>query len=301
MEHNIVSVSGGKDSTALLLLAIERQAENLQAVFCDTGHEHSLTYKYIEYLNEFVYPINTVRFDFSDLIEKKRETVKTKWKDEGISEDKINRALEVLKPTGVPFLDGCIYHGRFPGATVRWCSDELKVKPFFNQVVEPLLMGGDDVIEWHGVRADESRKRACLTEREFKKAYDNGAERWIYRPILNWTAEEAFAMHRKYGVDPNPLYKMGMTRVGCMPCIHSRKSELNEIANRFPDEIERVHQWEALVKNASKQDKGSFAVVDGCVGIKQTVQWAKTTRGNKNFDLFSGDSPSCSSIYGLCE
>lgn len=301
MEHNIVSVSGGKDSTALLLLAIERETENLQAVFCDTGHEHRMTYEYIQYLNDKVFPIKTVKQDFAELIEKKRTTVATKWREDGISEDKISRALDVLKPTGIPFLDGCIYHGRFPGSMVRWCSDELKVWPFFKQVVEPLLSAGDDVVEWHGVRADESRKRACLQEREFKKAYDNGAERWIYRPILSWTAEQTFDMHRKHGIEPNPLYKLGMGRVGCMPCIHVHKAELNEIANRFPDEIDRVDAWEKLVTNASKQDKGSFAVVEGCIGIKATVEWAKTTRGNKNFDLFSDDAPSCSSIYGLCE
>lgn len=32
-EHNIISVPGGKDSTALLLLAMERQPDNMQAVF----------------------------------------------------------------------------------------------------------------------------------------------------------------------------------------------------------------------------------------------------------------------------
>ena len=53
--HNIVSVSGSKDSTALLLLAIERGAENLQAVFADTGHEHAQTYEYVQYLNDKVF------------------------------------------------------------------------------------------------------------------------------------------------------------------------------------------------------------------------------------------------------
>ncbi|ARD10127.1 phosphoadenosine phosphosulfate reductase family protein [Pseudomonas savastanoi] len=42
--HNIVSVSGGKDSTATLLVAIALDTPNLQAVFADTGNEHEQTY-----------------------------------------------------------------------------------------------------------------------------------------------------------------------------------------------------------------------------------------------------------------
>lgn len=51
-EYNIVSVSGGKDSTALLLLARERQPDNLSGVFADTGNEHPQTYEYVRYLEQ---------------------------------------------------------------------------------------------------------------------------------------------------------------------------------------------------------------------------------------------------------
>lgn len=49
---NVISVSGGKDSTAMLTLAVEQQVENLIAVFADTGHEHPLTYRYVDYLEQ---------------------------------------------------------------------------------------------------------------------------------------------------------------------------------------------------------------------------------------------------------
>jgi len=39
---NIISISGGKDSTAIAHLALEKSHDNLRFVFADTSHEHLL-------------------------------------------------------------------------------------------------------------------------------------------------------------------------------------------------------------------------------------------------------------------
>lgn len=313
LEHNIVSVSGGKDSTALLLLAIERETENLQAVFADTGHEHPQTYEYIQYLNDNVHPIRTIKADFSREIERKREIVQTTWKEQGHSQELIDRALAALKPTGNPFLDLCIAKGRFPSTRARFCSEELKQVPIQKQINLPLLDAGDDVISWQGVRADESLARRNLPELEEKRTWPNGSTLFNYRPILKWTAEDCFAMHKKHGVKHNPLYEQGMGRVGCMPCIHARKDELLEISRRFPGELERVAEWEAIVGEANPRKVATFFAVNSGVstdeiienhGIWERVEWAKTGRGGKQYDFLRAENdnlPLCTSIYGLCE
>lgn len=307
--HNIVSVSGGKDSTALLLLAIERGVENLQAVFADTGHEHPQTYEYVRYLNDVVFTIRTIKAEFSERFESKRKWVQTKWREQGISEDKVQRALAVLHPTGIPFLDLCVVSGRFPSTKAAFCSKELKRNPIIEQVYMPLLAKGEIIWSWQGVRADESRSRANLSELE-----EVGGGLWNYRPILKWTAEECFAVHKKHGIKHNPLYEQGMGRVGCMPCINTRKNELLEISQRFPKEIERVAEWERIVQEASKKgaatlfagaNRGDGLPPEQCVeisNINKMIEWSKTSRGGKQFDMFRmQDGPACSSIYGLCE
>ena len=309
-EHNIISVSGGKDSTALLLLAIERGAENMQAVFADTGNEHQITYDYVRYLNDQVFPIRTVKASFERQIAGKREYVLSKWAEKGVPQSAIDRAAAALVPTGNPFLDLCIWKGRFPSTKVAFCSEELKRNPIINEVQKPLLDAGDDVISWQGVRRDESIRRRFLPERELK-LQKNGSELWNFRPILDWTADDCFAMHKKHGVKHNPLYEMGMTRVGCMPCINCRKDELLEISKRFPEVIDRIEQWEHAVKQASKLDCSTFfatgnnATVEfsATQTIRTRVEWAMTSRGGKQFDFLrmDDDGPACSSIYGLCE
>lgn len=55
MAVNVISLSGGKDSTALALLAIERNVENIRFVFCNTGNEARETLDYIVYLEQILH------------------------------------------------------------------------------------------------------------------------------------------------------------------------------------------------------------------------------------------------------
>lgn len=298
---NVISISGGKDSTALWLLAKERETENMKVIFSDVGHEHPETYRYIEYLQKELGEITIIKPDFSDRVIKKREVVQTKWRNEGISENVIDEALEALQPTGIPFLDLCLWKGRFPSTMARFCTQELKVIPVYEQIYMPLFETGKHVVSWQGIRAQESRKRAQMPERE---ETPEGYE--VYRPLINWDVYDVFKMHEKHGIKPNPLYTQGMGRVGCMPCINSRKDELFEIARRFPAEIERVAKWERIVGKASKRGSATFFTSDDRGhGINEVVEWSKTSRGGKNYDLEKfiawEDAPTCSSHYGLCE
>jgi len=307
---NIVSISGGKDSTALLLLALERETPNLEVVFADTGHEHAQTYDYVRYLEDTLnVPIRWVRADFRMKIASKREFIVKQWASDGVPQSHIDRALELLVPTGNPFLDLCLWKGRFPSTKARFCTTELKHAPITQKVMAPALRKNRMVLSWQGVRRQESLARAKLYDFDL----DGDLPGIInYRPILRWTVEDVFAFHRRHGIKHNPLYEQGMGRVGCMPCIHARKDELREIGSRFPGEIERVANWERLVSETSKRGSTTFRTVTGAEGkevsyethgIWQAVEWAKTSRGGRQYDLIaSSEEPSmCSSIYGLCE
>jgi 3'-phosphoadenosine 5'-phosphosulfate sulfotransferase (PAPS reductase)/FAD synthetase len=307
----VVSVSGGKDSQATANLAIERYGKDrVVLVHADTGHEHEATVEFVRHDLPAMLglPIHIVRADFSAEISRKRLYVEHEWPKKGVTAEIVARALSVLHPTSVPFLDLCLWKGRFPSRMRQFCTRELKRRPLDALMLE-LMSSGELVESWQGVRRDESLNRADVPDWEW------AAEGWkIVRPIAGWSAEEVVASVLALGQRLNPLYSQGCSRVGCMLCINASKDDVANCARRFPQHIERIKEWESLVGRASKRGFSTlFAVsgdptesdevVYGRFNINSIVEWSMTSRGGKQFDLFRAvaEPPSCSSIYGLCE
>nr|VFJ47415.1 MAG: 3'-phosphoadenosine 5'-phosphosulfate sulfotransferase (PAPS reductase)/FAD synthetase [Candidatus Kentron sp. FM]VFJ47873.1 MAG: 3'-phosphoadenosine 5'-phosphosulfate sulfotransferase (PAPS reductase)/FAD synthetase [Candidatus Kentron sp. FM]VFK07839.1 MAG: 3'-phosphoadenosine 5'-phosphosulfate sulfotransferase (PAPS reductase)/FAD synthetase [Candidatus Kentron sp. FM] len=311
---HVINVSGGKDSTALLIHAVHNCGFDVVPVFADTGNEHHFTLEYLDYLETFFGPIRRIKADLSaSFSHVRRALVLGKWLGEGIGDDRIESALCALHPTGIPFLDLCLMKGRFPSANARFCSGALKTTPIRQQIIDPLLCAGHFVVSWHGVRAGESAARAKLPPLEFPDPAEDFA---IYRPLLPWSDADVFALHERHGIQPNPLYRCGMKRVGCMPCIFAGKMELRRIGMRFPDEIDRIASWEKHVSRASKRGCAAFFHSSKTPGphqrdhslpmpdIHAVIEWSKTSYGGIKPASCSDESFSisgCTSVYGLCE
>lgn len=217
------------------------------------------------------------------------------------------RALSALYPSGNAFLDLCMWKGRFPSRKAQFCTEELKRNVAVVYQLD-LIDAGYNVISWQGVRRDES-----LNRRNAKAIERVGRGLWIYRPIINDTAEEVIQFSRVRGVQLNQLYREGRSRVGCNPCINENKQGVREIARRDPEHINRIDDWERRVGMCSKRGFSTFfsdghdatdrRKVFADLNIRARVEWAMTTRGGRQYDLLADAEPvtACASSYGLCE
>jgi 3'-phosphoadenosine 5'-phosphosulfate sulfotransferase (PAPS reductase)/FAD synthetase len=291
-DHKVfVANSGGKDSGATDLLAMAITEGDYQSVACDTGNENPLTINHLKTLHTQPgrggSEVKIIKAEYSQAsFDKRLERMKKGWSKKqvvmagsyrGISMPSLSAkdtkfaelwrarsrhlgfgefdcALDALtsvfKKSGNPFLDMCLLHGGFPLGRNRYCTKELKVDLAYKEVYEPALEDVE-VVVWSGVRADESEKRSTYDRFSVDSMSDTG-DLYNFLPIHNWTAPDVFAIYKYFGVKPNPLYSMGMGRVGCMPCILVNKEELAETAARFPEEIARIHEWEKIMALVSR-------------------------------------------------
>ncbi len=208
----VVGISGGKDSTALLLWLKKEffpsqqiPESKLICTFTDTAWEAPETYAHVKKISKELHEV-------------------------------------IYLSSGETFLELAARKKRFPSTKARFCTTELKLRPakdFMNTL-------SARVLSVNGIRAEESESRKHKTE--FASALEtyHGNPEW--RPLITWLIEDVWLIHRKYEFPRNPLYDLGFERVGCMPCIMSRKSEIRLLERYFPERLSR--QFERRNKKA---------------------------------------------------
>ena len=260
-------------------LWLREQGIEHDRVFLDTGWEHPATYEYLRG------PLARV----------------------------LGPIVEVRPPRTMEEL---IRHkGMFPSRVRRFCTDELKLKPFATY-----LRGrqdqGDDVLVAVGVRAEESAARSQLSEWEWQ----DGLDCEVWRPLLAWTEADVIEIHRRHGLPPNSLYLQGARRVGCWPCVMSRKDEIRLVADLDPQRIDRIRELESEMtaqlkeRCAAKGEAQRWPELTFFQGasasqrketwpIDKAVAWSRTSRGGKesvHLEVSAERQAGCMR-WGLCE
>jgi len=218
--QQVISVSGGKDSTATLLKALEEyEKERLIVIFNDTGWEHPCTYDYLNYL-----------------------------------ESTLDIKIQHIKPKDYIDLPDLIRKmKRFPHPKFRFCTDELKQTPFQNWLKENNLCG---CTNWVGVRKAESiaRRKKYLEVKPNMEypvrmfytsfTYDLKQVRMRF-PVVDMSVQEIFEYIKSKKMDVNNLYKEGHSRVGCYPCLLGSPIDFMKLLND-PVGIDRIDKLIAI-------------------------------------------------------
>ena len=179
-EYHVVSFSGGKDSTAMLLGMLDRKMPVDAVVFCDTGMEFPEMYDHI------------------DRVEKAIGRQITRLKADVTFE-----YLMSEKPVSGTSRLGYMW----PGPRARWCTTELKEVP--KDAFVRSQRGERSVIEYVGLAADETRRMERKCNRKANKRH----------PLADWGMTEADALRYCYdhGYDWGGLYRHA-NRVSCWCC-----------------------------------------------------------------------------------
>lgn len=166
-DKHVISFSGGKDSTLLVLWAVENlDVEKLILIYWDSGWNWPEETQYVKYISE-KYNIPLILFGELDK----------------------NRILELIKQKGYPF------YGNL------WCQSLLKIKAA-NAMHEYLIdTYGDNILTLTGIRHVESKKREDYPE--FYKSNN----RVFMAPIRHFTDDDLIEYMKSHNEKLCPLYQ----------------------------------------------------------------------------------------------
>lgn len=213
---NIVSFSGGKDSTAMLLMMLERGEPVDYILWCDTGLEFPQMYDHIEKVGRYIgekYGKHITRLvaekPFSYyLLEKEKTRGKNK---------------------------GCKGY-RWPSAKNRWCTGVLKREPV-RKFLQAHGWRRADVNMYIGIAADEPRRIR-------DECY----------PLYDWgiTERQALEYCHAHGFNWGGLYD-DRERLSCWICPLQRAHDLKLLYRDFPELWKKLKRLNTEVVELSRQ------------------------------------------------
>ena len=143
-----------------------------------------------------------------------------------------------------------------PSRDRRWCTALLKIEPLrrFYSRIRPKL-----IIE--GVRGLESTARLTLGAVSSSPVAPTARRAF---PIYEWSRFEVQLYLAWKGIEPNPLYDEGLTRIGCIVCPAMHMYELYEVARRLhPARVEAILERIAALIGRSTALDGSWRFQNG--------------------------------------
>lgn len=202
--RHVLGLSGGKDSAALAIYLRDRVPE-MEYFFCDTGKELPETYEFLSRLEAVlgkpIIRLNAER-DFDHWL--------------------------------------FVYGGALPSPQMRWCTKNLKIKPF------EAWVGDDEAISYIAIRADENRQGYISHRPNIKPVFPFKED--------GITKEDVYRILRDAGVGL-PKYYEWRSRSGCYFCFFQRKIEWVRLAERHPDLFRKAIEYEDKVSFEDKAMK----------------------------------------------
>ena len=205
---HVLGLSGGKDSSALAIYMKDNYPDlDIKYFFTDTGEELKEVYDYLDKLEAYLgKPIARL-----NQIDEMRQGSKTQF------EKFMHR-----------------YNNFLPSATARWCTIEMKLKPF-EKWVQQFINSGSNVISYVAIRADEKRLG-------YKSTNDNIAVKFPFVDD-NIDKEKVSNILDESGLGLPGYYKW-RSRSGCSFCFFQQKIEWVRLSEEHPELFKRAQRLE---------------------------------------------------------
>lgn len=224
----VVSVSGGKDSAALMQWAVDNfPKDKLVCVHAKIDIDWKETVPVVEaQCAHFDLPLTIV------------EAV-----------DKNGGALGFLSIlTGIrrDRKTGEAKENQFPDMGNRWCTSRLKVGPI-DKFVRSLK---GNVLVLIGERREESSQRAKLQAwRPDENNSKSGRTVVKFSPLLDLTEKQVWDIIEANNIPKHPCYSWGVSRASCAICIFSSNKEIALAAKHAPEIVAKYIEAEAKIRH----------------------------------------------------